>query len=145
MTPSLCVAVFAGGLLEVLATDQVTLTWRHSVEGSRWEEDYLATGDGLELVSARIRGTGAGMEPPASALFVDGWWRYRPDLPPLEHVELANSEYVAGYSLCRASDCRPLASIAPRGRSVVLTTARCAMPAASVDDGEAANGEGHDR
>ncbi|HRP75049.1 MAG TPA: DUF1850 domain-containing protein [Rhodocyclaceae bacterium] len=145
MISSICVAVLAGSVLEVLPTDRVTLTWRHSVEGTHWEEDYVATGDGLELVAARIEGTGAGMEPPASAIFIDGWWRYRPDLPALRRVELANSEFVAGYSLCRVSDCRPLASIVAQGTNAALTTARCATSAASFDNGGQFSGAGHDR
>ncbi len=122
-----CIAVLAANVFEVLPVDRVTLVWQHSVEATRWEEEYLATKGGLQIVSARIEAPGAGMEPPARAVREDGVWRYRPELPLLDRVELANSTFAAGYSLCSGSACRPLASIVPQGTQAALATAPCSV------------------
>jgi hypothetical protein len=61
---------------------------------------------------ARIRGSGAGMEPPAGAVLENGVWRYRPALAPLARLRLANSAYTAGHELCFDGRCRPLAALA---------------------------------
>ena len=51
-----------GAKTVALPTDHLTLAWRHSVEKSGWEEDYVLRGGRLVLKEARIEGTGAGME-----------------------------------------------------------------------------------
>jgi hypothetical protein len=48
---------------------------------------------------ARIRGTGAGMEPPAGAVLQNGVWHYRPPLPPQAVLRLAHSPHAGGYTL----------------------------------------------
>ena len=71
--------IWAGAtLLATLPIIDFTLAWTHSIEKIRWEEDWRVTPDGLEIVEARIRGTGAGMEPPEGAELRDGIWHYRP-------------------------------------------------------------------
>ncbi|MBW7902376.1 MAG: DUF1850 domain-containing protein [Rhodocyclaceae bacterium] len=96
-----------------------TLAWTHSIEKIRWEEDWRAveTGDGgvLVLEEARVRGHGAGMEPPAGAVLDRGVWRYRPALPPQAAVRLAHSPYAAPYVLCAAGECRSLEDWLPGG------------------------------
>jgi hypothetical protein len=62
---SLCRA--AGSKITALAFSAFTLSWTHSVERIRWEEDWQLTSRGLELVEARVKGSGAGMEPPPEA------------------------------------------------------------------------------
>ncbi|MFN6961532.1 MAG: DUF1850 domain-containing protein, partial [Rhodocyclaceae bacterium] len=74
------------GLLVAPLGDAVTLSWTHSIEKILWEEDWRREGDRLRLVAARVRGTGAGMEPPAGAVLKDGVWHYAPALPPLPRV-----------------------------------------------------------
>jgi hypothetical protein len=64
---SLCLAAGAAGA--VLAVNGFTLAWMHSIEKIRWEEDWRIVGRELVITEARIRGTGAGMEPPAGARF----------------------------------------------------------------------------
>jgi hypothetical protein len=71
----LCIA--AGALVTTLAVESFTLAWTHSIEKTRWEEDWRLAGGRLQLVEARIRGSGAGMEPPAGAVLENGVWRYR--------------------------------------------------------------------
>lgn len=106
---ALCVV--AAALSVALPLQSFTLAWTHSIEKIRWEEDYRIVGDRLQLVEARIRGSGAGMEPPAGARLQGGAWHYTPTLPPLPRLRLARSPYVADYQLCWNGACRPMADI----------------------------------
>lgn len=92
-----------------LAATAFTLAWSHSVEHLRWEEDWRVTPAGLVLVEARVRGSGAGMEPPADARLEDGWWVYTPALPPQPELVLAASGATgAGWTICVAGSCHTL-------------------------------------
>lgn len=103
----------AGAVSAVLAVQSFTLAWMHSIEKVRWEEDWVIEQNRLRPVAARIRGTGAGMEPPPDAVFRDGAWHYRPLVGSMERVNLAHSPYTSGYELCLANGCRPLADFLP--------------------------------
>ncbi len=107
----LCLA--SGALAAAIATQAFTLAWTHSIEKLRWEEDWRIEGGALQIVAARIKGTGAGMEPPEDAVLRDGAWHYRPALAPLYGLTLAHSPYTAGYELCARGACRPLAAYLP--------------------------------
>jgi hypothetical protein len=107
---ALCLGAGGGALLPLMA---FTLAWTHSVERLRWEEDYRVAGDRLELVEARIHGSGAGMEPPPDARLEAGWWRYRPPLPPLPELTLAGSGFGGDYELCAGRSCRAMSSWRP--------------------------------
>ncbi|MDX9707530.1 MAG: DUF1850 domain-containing protein [Azospira sp.] len=98
----------AAGLLLAPLGKEITLRWTHSIEKVVWEEDYRRENAALRLVEARVRGTGAGMEPPAGAVLRDGAWHYAPDLPPLPRISLRHSPYVPPYVVCAAAGCRPL-------------------------------------
>jgi hypothetical protein len=92
-----------------LAVASFTLAWTHSVEQVRWEETWRVTPAGLELVEARVQGSGAGMEPPDGARLENGWWRYTPALPPQPGLALAASGTTqGGWTLCAAGACREL-------------------------------------
>ncbi|MBS9722018.1 DUF1850 domain-containing protein [Tianweitania sp. BSSL-BM11] len=98
---SLCLAV--GGKITALAFTAFTLSWTHSVERVRWEEDWQLTGNKLQLVEARVKGSGAGMEPPANAVLRDGWLRWKPELPAQKQLVLAASGATSGgWTLCGA-------------------------------------------
>lgn len=104
---SLC--ILAGGKLSVLAISAFTLGWTHSVERIAWEEDWRVTGESLEILRARVKGSGAGMEPAEGARLVEGWWVYEPALPPLPELALAASGATpGGWSLCAATGCATL-------------------------------------
>lgn len=120
-----CIALVAGTATVVLPTQTITLGWMHTVEMTRWEEDYLATADGVTIVEGRIEALGAGMEPPHSAVWDGRWWRYRPTLPMLSSVNLANSAFAGGYTVCWGSECRPLATIVPQGVRVSIVGSKC--------------------
>lgn len=101
---SLC--LLAGGKISIMATAAFTLAWSHSVEKTRWEEDWRVTPAGLQIIEARIRGSGAGMEPPADAVLKDGWWVYVPQLPVQSRLSLAASGATGGgWSLCAGAEC----------------------------------------
>lgn len=107
---ALCLAV--GKTLVMLPVATFTLAWTHSIEKTRWEEDWLIRDEQLIIREARIRGSGAGMEPPAGAVLKNGTWHYQPATPPGSHsIRLTHSPYAAGYELCLAGHCVPLVSL----------------------------------
>ena len=61
--------LLAAGATIRLGTIALTLAWTHSIEKTRWEEDWRATPAGLVLEEDRIQSTGAGMEPPPGCPF----------------------------------------------------------------------------
>src|SRR5258708_263621 len=73
---SLCLA--SAGIVKALSIAAFTLVWTHSIEKIDWQEDWRVTPQGLELVRARVKGSGAGMEPPPEARLVNGWFQWRP-------------------------------------------------------------------
>ncbi len=108
---ALCLA--AGALAATLATDAFTLSWTHSVEKVEWQEDYRVVDDALLLEEARVKGSGAGMEPPDGAVLRDGWWTYRPTTDPIEVLRLTHSGFATNYRLCWDGACRSLGEILP--------------------------------
>jgi hypothetical protein len=105
----LCLA--AAGLVVSLPVVDFTLAWEHTVERIEWQEDYRLTPEGLVLTEARIQGNGAGMEPGEGAVLEGGWWRWRPDRPPLPELVLARSG-VGEWRICWAGEgCRALDSL----------------------------------
>jgi hypothetical protein len=124
----MALCLVAGAIAATLAVDAFTLAWTHSIEKIRWEEDWRAESRQLVLHEARIRGTGAGMEPPQDAVFENGVWRYRPALPPQEVLRLTHSPYTAGYELCVAGRCAPLADHLPRIDNTAVIELRSCPP-----------------
>jgi hypothetical protein len=117
-------------------TAEFTLAWTHSVEKVRWEEDYKVepsnneNGARLVATKARIKGSAAGMEPPANAVLRDGWYEY---VPPQTHpgtLRLTRSRYVPDYTWCIGGKCMPLSAIMPSDGNVTLLNA-CKRPKVS--------------
>ncbi len=101
------ICLYAGGKAVTVAASLFTLSWTHSVEKIRWEEDWRQTPAGLEIVEARVRGAGAGMEIPDGAVFRDGAWAYRPAIGPRPEIVLARSgATVGGWRICGERGCR---------------------------------------
>ncbi|MGD9510423.1 MAG: DUF1850 domain-containing protein [Geminicoccaceae bacterium] len=109
----MALCLLAGAFAAQLAVTDFTLAWTHSVERVRWEEDWRVEGNRLVLTESRIKGSGAGMEPPPDAVLADGFWHYRPPLAPLERIELARSGAVGDWQLCLAGSCRDLTAYLP--------------------------------
>lgn len=121
----LCIAVATAAAVVILPTSRVTLSWTHTVEGTPWEEDYVVAGPALLLSEARVRRSGAGMEPGPDAYWRAGWWHFRPELPQLEQVVLANSLSGQGYSLCSPHQCWRISELVGRGEPVTLKPLAC--------------------
>src|SRR3954451_11638999 len=123
---SLCFAT-AGGV-KALALSAFTLVWTHSIEKVDWQEDWRVSAHGLELVQARVKGSGAGMEPPPDARLVDGWFQWQPKRAPMPEVVLGNSGAAGEWRVCSGGKCRTLSDIfgLPIGSNV--TTMRACRP-----------------
>lgn len=106
---SLCLA--SAGAVKTLAVAAFTLVWTHSIEKTDWQEDWRVTPQGLELVQARVKGSGAGMEPPPEARLVDGWFQWQVHRPPMPQVVLGNSGAAGEWRLCEGGVCRTLGEI----------------------------------
>jgi hypothetical protein len=101
---SLCIATAA--LAMGLGIDTFTLAWTHSVERTEWRERWHVQGGLLHLEEARVRGSGAGMEPAEGAVLRDGWWVYPGRLAPVAALQLAVSGATGrGWQLCTAGAC----------------------------------------
>lgn len=102
-----CLMVGAAAI--ALAGQGFTLSWQHSVEKIEWRESWEVLPGGLHLTEARVKGSGAGMEPGDGARLQDGWWVWTPDLPPVPDLELAASGATGGgWTLCSGGSCRTL-------------------------------------
>ena len=121
---ALCLS--AGALSATLFTHSFTLSWMHSVEKIQWEEDWSVKRDSLLLTSARVRGSGAGMEPPLGSIFRDGAWHYTPHVPPLTELQLAHSPYTKEYELCIDFTCKPISVYLPNlSENTIITLEAC--------------------
>lgn len=114
----ICLA--AGALLIPLGSGEITLSWRHSVQKSLWEELWRQGPDGLVLTEARIQGSGAGMDPPDGARLVDGFWRWKPNLPALPEVVMRRSGATADWRVCVDGRCRALDEMLPAEADPVM-------------------------
>lgn len=122
MTACLLVGTVALGL----AGPDFTLNWAHSVEHVVWQEDWRIEAGGLLLVTARVKGSGAGMEPGDGARLEGGWWVWSPGTK-VDSLNLAASGATGGgWTLCPAGsggcmdlgeDAAPPVVIAPCPRS----------------------------
>lgn len=104
MSLCLATALKAGKVI----TTAFTLIWTHSVEKTRWEENWRVDAAGLTLVSARVKGTGAGMEPPPHARRENGWYVWSAVGTQLQRLVLARSGAVEDWRLCTAYECLPV-------------------------------------
>lgn len=120
---SLCLTSL--GVVKTLSVAAFTLAWTHSIEKVEWQEDWRITTSGLELVQARVKGSGAGMEPPPDARLVDGWFQWQPQRAPMPQVLLGNSGAAGEWRLCSEGHCRTLSEIFghPVGASVTTMSA----------------------
>ena len=119
-------------------TQTFTLAWQHSIEKVRWEEDYQlvpASSDAnvadIVLVEARVKGSAAGMEPPADAYLKNGWYHYQPSMAPVHELRLTRSGYTPDYELCLGKRCSSLQQYVETDGDVTLV--RACTDGASAD------------
>lgn len=116
---SLCIA---GAALTRLAVAAFTLSWMHSIEKTRWEEDWIVSNGRLVIVEARIESMGAGMETPPGARFDGAWWRWAPAIGPMEELQLRRSDsQPQGWRLCTDGACRQIGDAVERTDIVKLS------------------------
>lgn len=121
---SLCVA--SAGVVKTLAIAAFTLAWTHSIEKTEWQEDWRVTPQGLQLIAARVKGSGAGMEPAPEARLVGGWFQWPVTRPPQRDLVLGNSGMAGEWRLCSGGSCRSLSEIIGHAIGAQPTTlSRC--------------------
>lgn len=120
---SLCLA--SAGVVKALSVTAFTLAWTHSIEKVDWQEDWRVGLQGLELVQARVKGSGAGMQPPPEARLVKGWFQWQPAHAPMPEIALGNSGAAGEWRLCHDGGCRMLSDIFgyPIGTNVTTMSA----------------------
>jgi hypothetical protein len=123
---SLC--LISAGITKVLAVTAFTLVWTHSIEKIDWQEDWRVTPAGIELVQARVRGSGAGMEPPPEARLVDGWFQWAPKRAPMPEVVLGNSGAAGEWRFCEGVRCQTLSALLGHPVGVNSTVMRACDP-----------------
>ena len=123
---SLC--LISSGVVKTLSVAAFTLIWTHSIEKTEWQEDWHVTPAGLELAQARIKGFGAGMEPPPDARLVDGWFQWQPKRAPMPEVILGNSGAAGEWRLCHDGSCQTLSEIFDRPIGANVTAMRACEP-----------------
>lgn len=100
------ICIVTAGKTFAIAASAFTLSWTHSIERTRWEERWTLAPAGLQLVEARVKGSGAGVEPGDGAVLKDGWWRWVPRVPPQKELLLAASGATGeGWTLCAKGGC----------------------------------------
>lgn len=109
MSAGICLTALGGAVLAALPGPSFTLAWTHSIEKTEWREEWRAESGRLVPVEARVKGSGAGMEPPPQARLADGWLVWTPNLPPQDRIVLAASAFTGDHTLCAGGRCRPLA------------------------------------
>jgi hypothetical protein len=119
---SLCLA--SVGVVKTLSIAAFTLAWTHSIEKIEWQEDWRISAKGLELVQARVKGSGAGMEPPPDARLFGGWFQWQPKRAPMPEVVLGNSGAAGEWRLCSNGNCRTLSEIFGHPIGANVTTMR---------------------
>ncbi|MFC0812020.1 DUF1850 domain-containing protein [Paracoccus panacisoli] len=111
-------ACLMAGAVALAVSGGFSLGWTHSVERVRWEERWRVEGDRLVLIEARVRGSGAGMEPGEGAVERDGWWVWQPSRSFPELTLAASGATGGGWTLCTDGGCRELGAVA--GAAVTL-------------------------
>jgi hypothetical protein len=123
---ALCLA--AGTMYVSLPVSSFTLRWTHSIEKIEWDEDYEIAGKLLHLSQARIRGSGAGMDPPPNAQLLNGVWHYRLADPWRREIVLARSTYVPDYEVCFEGLCHRMTEWLPISAGPTTLTACASSP-----------------
>ncbi|MFD0859419.1 DUF1850 domain-containing protein [Roseovarius aquimarinus] len=122
-----CLMVGAASLM--LAAPTFELSWTHSVERVAWQEEWRIDEGMLTLTTARVRGSGAGMEPGEGATLRNGWWEW-PGAVTVPTLTLAASGATGGgWTLCTGEgECREIG--AEPGAPLRIAPCDSASPAA---------------
>ncbi len=102
---TLCLAA-AGVALEIAASS-FTLSWTHTIEKTEWQEEWRVESGRLVLDEARVKGSGAGMEPPPDARLERGFYFWNPQVERAE-ILLRRDPHAGDWRLCAAGRCAAL-------------------------------------
>ena len=97
----------AAGIAVEIAASTFTLSWTHTVERTVWQEEWRVEADRLVLEEARIKGSGAGMDPPPDARLIDGVYVWRPNRQQ-PAIMLRRDPHAGDWRLCAAGRCDTL-------------------------------------
>jgi len=104
---SLCLV--GAGVAISIATQSFSLSWTHTIEKTEWREDWRIEAESLVLETARVKGSGAGMEPPAEARLEDGFYVWEPKIhSPV--IVLRREPHAGDWRLCADDRCDPIAA-----------------------------------
>jgi hypothetical protein len=121
---SLC--ILGGGVAVHLAVGGFTLAWTHTVERTEWRETWRIEAGGLVLEEARVKGSGAGIDPPSDARLEDGFYVWRPEAAAHPSIVLRRAPQAGDWRLCAASRCAPLGDwLGPEADPVRLVGGQC--------------------
>ena len=97
-----------GATIMSLTGNVFSLHWIHSVEKIEWVEAWRIEDGALTLIEARVKGSGAGMEPGEGAHLQDGWWVWSPETR-VEILTLAASGATGqGWRVCDGDTCQEI-------------------------------------
>lgn len=113
-----------GATVLALSQPGFSLHWTHSVERVEWAETWQIATDGLHLTEARVRGSGAGMEPGEDAVLQDGWWVWQPGTVVADLHLAASGATGAGWRLCDGPTCHQIG----QDPSAAIRIAPCPAP-----------------
>lgn len=116
MAAGACLMVGAAAMS--LTGNGFSLHWTHSVEKVTWAENWIIQDNGLRLVEARVKGSGAGMEPGDDAVLQDGWWVWSPGTRVADLRLAASGATGGGWTLCDGPLCHELG--AKPGEALVI-------------------------
>lgn len=104
-----------GGAVTKLAVAVFTLAWTHTIEKIPWEEDWRIADDRLVIQEVRLKGSGAGMEPPPEARLIDHFYRWTPKEEPRAEILVRRSDApnVGDWRLCFDGTCHALGTLVP--------------------------------
>ena len=96
----MALCLIGAGLSVHLAVASFTLGWTHTIERVPWEEEWRVEPRALVLTQSRVKGSGAGMEPPPQARLVDGWYVWAPDNSRRAEIVLRRARGIADWRFC---------------------------------------------
>ena len=129
------VCLSGGGVVAKLAVAAFTLAWTHTIEHTKWQEDWRVAGHELVITAARVQGSGAGMDPGPGAVLKDGFWEWHPQhIPPRHQILMRRAPQAGDWRLCIAGTCHAFAHWLPAAADPVTLTP-CADPPTARADG----------
>ncbi len=116
-----CIA--AAGAAIHAAASVFSLSWTHTVEKTLWQETWRVEESRLILTEARVKGSGAGMEPAPDARLEGGFYVWMPD-EARKKIVLRRDPHAGDWRLCAAGRCAELGEwLKPDADPVTLSPA----------------------